>query len=104
MCCILTDRVNHQLFLLLSCSAEGVKTYNELFDWRCHAQYTWDGENQSCKVNLLDMLFQYGFEYQGTCSRLVLTPLTERCLLGLAQAVKGNTMGMCVGSAVSLFI
>lgn len=72
-----------------------------MFEWRRHSQYTWDDESQVCNVSFLDTLFKYGFEYQGTSCRLVLTPQTERCLLGLAQAAKGNLMGMCVGSAVS---
>ena len=91
------------IYILFACCADGVKNFSELFEWRCHSQYTWEDDSQSCNVSFLDTFFKYGFEYQGTSSRLVLTPRTERCLLGLAQTAKGNSMGMCVGSVVSFF-
>ena len=80
---------------------EGLKNPTDSFDWQCHVRYRWDEEQQACKVEIFDMVFDYGFEYQGTSSRLVLSPLTDKCFLGLAQAVKNKMVGVCTGEFVS---
>ena len=80
---------------------EALKDPIDNFDWQCHARVRWDEEQQACKVDILDMVFDYGFEYQGTASRLVLSPLTDKCFVGLAQAVKNKMVGVCTGEFVS---
>lgn len=80
---------------------EVLKNPTDNFDWQCHARCRWDEEQPVCKVDVLDMAFDYGFEYQGTASRLVLNPLTDKCFVGLAQAVKNKMVGVCTGEFVS---
>lgn len=80
---------------------EVLKNPIDNFDWQCHARCRWEEEQQACKVDILDMVFDYGFEYQGTASRLVLSPLTDKCFVGLAQAVKNKMVGVCTGEFVS---
>ena len=80
---------------------EALKNPIDNFDWQCHARCRWEEEQQACKVDILDMVFDYGFEYQGTSSRLVLSPLTDKCFVGLAQAVKNKMVGVCTGEFVS---
>ncbi|XP_020627063.1 dynein beta chain, flagellar outer arm-like isoform X2 [Orbicella faveolata] len=76
---------------------EVLKNPIDNFDWQRHARCRWEEEQQACKVDILDMVFDYGFEYQGTASRLVLSPLTDKCYVGLAQAVKNKMVGVCTG-------
>lgn len=80
---------------------EALKNPIDNFDWQSHARCRWEEEKQACKVDILDMVFDYGFEYQGTASRLVLSPLTDKCFVGLAQAVKNKMVGVCTGEFVS---
>lgn len=82
---------------------EALKNPADSFDWQCHARCRWEEEQQACKVDILDMEFDYGFEYQGTTSRLVLSPLTDKCFVGLAQAVKNRMVGVCTGEFVSVY-
>ena len=81
---------------------EALKNPIDSFDWQCHARYRWEEEQQACKVDILDMQFDYGFEYQGSAPRLVLSPLTDKCFVGLAQAVKNKLVGVCTGTFVSI--
>ncbi|XP_066025345.1 uncharacterized protein [Pocillopora verrucosa] len=76
---------------------EALKNPEDSFDWQCHARCRWEEEQQAFKVDILDMEFDYGFEYQGTTSRLVLSPLTDKCFVGLAQAVKTRMVGVFTG-------
>lgn len=70
------------------------------FNWFVHARHSWDNE-KLCTVDMVNMSFDYGFEYQGTSSRLVNSPATDRCLMGLAHALKSKQIGLCTGSSVS---
>lgn len=89
---------------LIDCGQEwqALKNPTDIFDWQCHARCSWEEEQQACKVDILDMQFDYGFEYQGSTSRLVLSPLTDKCFIGLAQAVKSKLVGVCIGEFVSI--
>ena len=49
----------------------------------------------------LDVDMEYGFEYQGSSPREVITPNTERAFVALTQAINAYMGTMCVGSIVS---
>lgn len=48
------------------------------FEWSRHLRYAYDDANVSLSVMQSDSNFNYGFEYLGCSSRLVITPLTDR--------------------------
>ena len=81
---------------------EALKNPTDNCDWQCHVRYRWEEEQQALKVDILDAEFNYGFEYQGSSSRLVLSPLTDKCFVGLTQAVKNKMVGVCSGEFVSM--
>jgi len=71
------------------------------FQWQMQARFSWvpEGkdfldENGVCNIKITDVVFDYQFEYLGCKERLVVTPLTDRCYITLAQA-----LNMCFGGA-----
>jgi dynein heavy chain len=57
------------------------------FTWQQQLRFYWDTEEDDCLVRQSNALFKYGYEYMGVTSRLVITPLTDRCWMTITGAL-----------------
>lgn len=79
------NRLNHRTLLILLIQAQNIlnrlieknATSIEDFDWMGQMRYYLNDTKIHVKMLLSQLL--YGFEYIGNKSRLVITPLTDRC-------------------------
>lgn len=55
------------------------------FQWQSQLRHRWDSKANDCFANICDAEFRYDYEYLGNTSRLVITPLTDRCYITLTQ-------------------
>jgi dynein heavy chain len=81
------------------------------FLWQQQLRYYWESDSDDCWIRHSDARVHYGYEYMGATSRLVITPLTDRCWLTLtgSYALKlgaapagpaGNALNMRYNSAL----
>jgi dynein heavy chain len=64
------------------------------FKWQQQLRYYWDLEEDDCMIRQVDALIRNGHEYQGALTRLVITPLTDRCWMTITGALH-----ICLGAA-----
>ncbi len=65
---------------------EGVNDKTE-FTWQKQLRYYWEDQKQIIQVRQINAVVNYGYEYMGATSRLVITPLTDRCWITITGAI-----------------
>jgi dynein heavy chain len=69
--------------------------HNTQFEWLKHLKSY--SISDDIYIDCMLARFPYGYEYQGTVSRLVATPLTDRCYITLMNALKLGIGGAAYG-------
>jgi dynein heavy chain len=87
---MITTAVHHR-DILISLQEQEIET-NSDFAWQKQLRYYWDGE--TCIIKQINFACAYAYEYLGCTSRLVVTPLTEKCWITITSAINVK-LGAC---------
>ncbi|PHJ17799.1 atpase family associated with various cellular activities domain-containing protein, partial [Cystoisospora suis] len=77
----------HNRDIVAELLSSGVDTLDS-FTWVQQLRHYWSEEGDECTIAQVDSIFSYGNEYLGAPTRLVITPLTDRCWLTITNCLK----------------
>jgi dynein heavy chain len=69
------------------------------FEWESQLRFYWDNSKNDIAIRQCTGVFDYCYEYQGLNGRLVITPLTDRCIMTLTTALTFKLGGSPAGPA-----
>lgn len=69
------------------------------FEWESILRFYWVLDENDIRIKQCTGVFTYGYEYQGLNGRLVITPLTDRCVMTLTTALTFKLGGSPAGPA-----
>jgi dynein heavy chain len=69
------------------------------FEWESQLRFYWDFHKDDIEIRQCTGVFDYCYEYQGLNGRLVITPLTDRCVMTLTTALTFKMGGAPAGPA-----
>eukprot|EP00899_Mesostigma_viride_P007437 jgi/Mesvir1/16695/Mv15092-RA.1 len=69
------------------------------FGWQMQLRYSWEEATDEACVQQVSARFLYAYEYLGAQSRLVVTPMTDRCYMTLTGALHLKLGGAPAGPA-----
>uniref|UniRef100_A0A3Q1I1J7 Cytoplasmic dynein 2 heavy chain 1 n=1 Tax=Anabas testudineus TaxID=64144 RepID=A0A3Q1I1J7_ANATE len=87
----------HNISVVKQLNHTGV-TGPDAWGWKKQLRF-YMGPDKCCHIHMVDAEFSYTYEYQGNASKLVHTPLTDKCYLTLTQAMKMGLGGNPYGPA-----
>ena len=73
------------------------------FHWQSLLHYEWSTHDTQVTISTIGASLSYGYHYSGSAARLVLTPVMERSLCVLLEAVKQGNSTLIVGKEVNVF-
>ncbi|XP_067137533.1 LOW QUALITY PROTEIN: dynein axonemal heavy chain 7-like [Centruroides vittatus] len=86
----------HARDVIMELAQKGIHSVDD-FQWLAQLRYYWD--NSDVKVRIINATINYSYEYLGNTTRLVITPLTDRCYRTLVGAYSLHLNGSLEGPA-----
>lgn len=76
----------HNRDMIESLKDSEVSSMND-FRWQQQLRYYFNAEQEECTIKQVNSVLYYGYEYMGATTRLVITPLTDRCWMTITGAL-----------------